>query len=814
MFHLRAKIIGRSGGASAAGATAYRAGSRVATAHMAYVAGEKLTDPTTRKVHDYRAKGRIDKNGYGVLHREVLAPEGAPAWVFDLQKLANAVEGREKRRDAQLYRELEVSLPRELGLEDWKAMLRVFVERTCVREGMIAAVFIHNERASDGGDNPHAHIMLTMREIGPGGFGNKRREWNGATRVKEWREAWANIGNEFLMARGHAPRLDHRSHKERGLEVEPDSYVGPAKREGFDGIIIAHRQTMRSEAKERNLARAYEDPAWVIDQLSRTQSTFSATDIAKFIHRYTVLSNQDHRFQELYARVLAAPDLQKLAEAGKQGETRYTSRTIAKIEAGMAEAAGVLAGRQTTRVRLSAADLAGLTPEQQAAARALVEGTDLAALHGLAGTGKSHLLAAVADAYRRAGYRVRGTALSAMVARDLGANAGIESQTIASLIKDFGRARPFDPLQAGEVLIIDEAGMVGSRQMKAILEQAARVGAKVIMVGDTRQLQAIEAGGAFKSLVARFGAASLSSIQRQRRDWQREASADFAAGRVPEALARYRSQGYFHASRDADAAKQALIDRWHADHLADQARGVPSSRLILAHRRTEAQQLNRLARAKLKAEGRLGREISVDVSVTEEKDGEPTTALAKRQFATGDRILFTKNERELGVQNGSLGTVTALTRAGTFSVKLDDGREVTFDARTFNYIEQGYALTVHKAQGVTVDRAYVLAGEMMDAQMAYVAFTRHRDRVDLFYNRVDFATDAKLMRTLGRERLKDTTLDYGGAVSAFGPDPIDLPEAPPWVFGPMHSDLEADQRRREAARTWENAPEYDFGYGD
>lgn len=812
MFHLRAKIIGRSGGATAAGATAYRAGSRVATAHMAYVAGEKLVDPTTQKVFDYRAKGRIDKDGYGVLHREVMAPEGAPDWVFDLQKLANAVEGREKRKDAQLYRELEVSLPRELGLEDWKAMLRAFVERTCVRVGMVAAIFIHNERASDGGDNPHAHIMLTMRDLGPDGFGLKRREWNdrSGARVREWREAWAHIGNEFLSARGHAPRLDHRSHKERGLEVEPDSYVGPAKREGFDGIIVEHRQTVRTAAKDRNLARAFEDPTWVIEQISRTQSTFTARDIAAFIHRYTALNNQDHRFQELYARVMGAPDLQKLADAGKQGETRYTSRGMVLIEATMVEAAATLAGEQNASVRVKARDLAGLTPEQQSAARALLEGKDLALLHGLAGTGKSHLLTAVAEAYRRAGHRVRGAALSAMVARDLGARAGIETQTIASLTKDIGRVRPFDPLQAGDVLIIDEAGMVGSRQMRVILREAARVGAKVIMVGDTRQLQAIEAGGAFRSLVARFGSATLFTIQRQTRDWQREASADFAAGRVAEALARYRSQGHFHASRDAEAAKQALIDRWHADYQTDRAIGQTASRLILAHRRTEAQQMNRLARAKLRAEGKLGREVSVDVSITEEKDGETITTQAKRQFATGDRILFTKNERELGVQNGSLGTVTALSQAGMFSVKLDDGRAVTFDARTFNYIEQGYALTVHKAQGVTVDRAYVLAGEMMDAQTAYVAFTRHRDRVDLFYNRVDFPTDAKLMRTLGRERLKDTTLDHQHA----GFDSADLPEVPSWVFGPKSSDRETEQKLRRIARSWDYTPEHDFGLGE
>ncbi|MFZ4602986.1 MAG: Ti-type conjugative transfer relaxase TraA [Caulobacterales bacterium] len=802
MFHVRAKIIGRSNGATAAGATAYRAGSRVATAHMAYVAGERLVDPTTQKTYDYRAKGRIDKHGFGVLSREVLAPANAPAWVYDLQKLANAVEAKEKRHDAQLYRELEVSLPRELRLEDWKRALRAFVERTCVREGMVAAIFIHNERASDGGENPHAHIMLTMRDIGPDGFGKKRREWNSAARVTEWREAWAHYANQYLLARGFAARLDHRSHKARGLEVEPDSYVGPAKRQGFDGILVEHRQAERSAAKDRNFARMQENPSWVLDQLSRTQSTFTAADIARFIHRTTARADRDHEFQLIYARVMASPDLQKAASAEMQGPARYTTRTVQAIEGAMLEAAAELAGRASVKARVSDRDLAGLTEEQRIAARALLEAKNLAALHGFAGTGKSHLLAAVTKAYQASGHRVRGAALSAMVARDLGASAGIKTDTIASLTKDMGRRRPFDPLRAGDVLILDEAGMVGSRQMKTILSHAARVGAKVIMVGDSRQLQAIDAGGAFQSLVKRFGAARLSTIHRQRTDWQRQASVDFANARAPQALAAYRAHGHFHQRRDPEEARRGLIDKWHADG------AQTASRLILAHTRTEVQALNRLARAKLRAEGKLGPEVTTTISQMEEKDGETVVKSATRQFAQGDRLLFTKNDRDLGVQNGSLGTISAFSKEGKFEVLLDDGRTVSFDPRTYSYLDQGYALTIHKSQGVTVDRTYVLAGEMMDAQMAYVACTRHRDSVDLFYNRQDFPTDAKLMRLLGHDRLKDTTLDYAWRELV----DADLPQPPAFVFGPVPTPPTLDYKPRAA--DLQRDTERDFGLGD
>lgn len=778
MFHLRAKVIGRSGGRSAGGAVAYRAGSTIAAASIAYRAGESLTDPASGRAFDYRAKGRLDANGYGVLHKEIMAPEGSPAWVYDLQNLVNKVEATEKRKDAQLFRELEVSLPRELSLEDQKALVRAFVERTCVREGMVAAIFIHNERASDGGDNPHAHILLTMRSIGPEGFGAKRREWNAAARVQDWREAWAQYANEFLLARGHAPRLDHRSHQERGLDVEPDNYIGPTKGRNFDGVVVAHRQAERTAGKARNLQKVSLDPQWALDQITRTQSTFTERDVAKFIHRYTAVTNQDDRFAELLAKVMQSPDLQKLAEAEGQKPARFTTRAMLAVETGLKATAERLAGRGTAFVLAS--DLAGLTPEQEKAAKAILAGRDLVALHGLAGTGKTHLLAKIAEAYAKAGHRVRGAALSGIVARSLGDAANVPSQTIASLLRDLEREKPFEPLNRGDVLIIDEAGMIGSRQLAKVLDHAERRGAKVVLVGDTQQLQAIEAGGAFRTIVKRHGAAELSTIQRQRHSWQRQASTDLARGAVPEALAAYRAQGSFHPSPTSSGAMQALIDRWHADRSAGQ------SQVILAHRRTETQALNRLARAKLRAEGLLGREVDVTVMVMEEENGEVAPRAVTRSFATGDRMLFTRNDKALGVQNGSLGTITSLTRQGAFKVRLDDGREVAFDAGRYSYLEQGYAMTVHKAQGATVDRAYVLAGEMFDAHMAYVALTRHRERVDVFYNRTDFPTDAKLMRTLARDRTKDTSIDYAFPIVV----EADLPRVPPGVVtsGPINGD--------------------------
>ena len=137
------------------------------------------------------------------------------------------------------------------------------------------------------------------------------------------------------------------------------------------------------------------------------------------------------------------------------------------------------------------------------------------------------------------------------------------------------------------------------------------------------------------------------------------------------------------------------------------------------------------------------------------------TGRGERAFAAGDRVMFLRNERSMGVKNGSLGQVEAVT-PGRMAVRLDDGRQVAFDLKDYVDIDHGYAATIHKAQGVTVDRAHVLASSGLDRHAAYVALTRHRDGMELHYGADQFADHAALARTLGRERAKDTTLDYRG----------------------------------------------------
>jgi len=382
-----------------------------------------------------------------------------------------------------------------------------------------------------------------------------------------------------------------------------------------------------------------------------------------------------------------------------------------------------------------------LSGEQRAALDHVVRKPGLSLVVGYAGTGKSAMLGVAREAWERSGYTVRGAALSGIAAENLEGGSGIASHTLASL--EHGWSRGCDRLTSRDVLVIDEAGMIGTRQLQRVLSEAADAGAKVVMVGDTQQLQAIEAGAAFRLLAQAHGAAELTDVRRQREEWMQQATRDFATGKTGEALTAYSDAGMVHRSETRDEARAALIERWDAERRVDPV----ASRMILTHMNREVRMLNEAARARLAAHAELGENVDVQ------------TERGTRQFASNDRILFLRNERDLGVKNGTLGTIEKAA-SDTLAVRLDDGRRITVDLKSYAHVDHGYAATVHKAQGMTVDRTHVLATPGLDAHSSYVALTRHREGTALHYGRDDFATEQKLRAALGRDRPKDMAIDY------------------------------------------------------
>jgi Ti-type conjugative transfer relaxase TraA len=726
IYHLAAKIISRATGRSAVAAAAYRSASRLHDERLG---------------HD---QSFLSKSG--VIHSAILLPAGAPDRLADRATLWNEVEAFEKRKDAQLAREVELALPRELSDADTIELARAFVQEAFVTRGMIADLNVHKPVDAPGLAKPLAHVMLTLREVGEGGFGRKVRAWNGTDLLRAWRELLAVRINEKLAERGHDARVDHRSFKAREIALEPQNKIGSAgARRNMRGQA-SERALEHRRIAERNGERLLADPAMALDMLTEQQSTFTRADLARLVARHTDGAEQ---FRAVLAKVEAHPDLVRVGKDG-WGRERLSTRRMIKIEERLEAQAAALAERQRhgldrRRLERLAADR-GLGPEQRTALLHVTRAGGMALVTGFAGTGKSHMLGAARQAWEEAGYRVRGAALSGIAAEGLANGSGIESRTLASWAWAWARDR--ERLGAHDVLVVDEAGMVGSRQMERVVAAVWEAGAKLVLVGDPEQLQAIEAGAAFRALAERHGVASLTAVRRQQEDWQREATKELATARTGAALARYDAAGMVHEALTREDARAALIEQW------DERRRARSedSRMILAATRAEVQALNMMARERLRASGDLGEDHMV------------RTERGSRRMAVGERVMFLRNERSLGVRNGTLGTIASITGA-RLGIRLDDGgghgREVVVELKDYAHLEHGYASTIHKAQGITVNEAHVLATPHMDRHGSYVALTRHRERVSLHHAREDFADRAALADRLGRERAKDTTLDYG-----------------------------------------------------
>ncbi len=685
-------------------------------------------------------------NKTGVVHSEVMLPEGAPEEWRDRGKLWNDVEAVEVRKDAQLAREIEFAIPREMSQADGIQLARDFVQKEFVDRGMVADLNVHWDVGPDGLAKPHAHVMLAMREVGSDGFGAKVREWNKTELLTHWREAWAEHVNERLAQLDIDARIDHRSLEAQGIDLEPQNKIGPAAARMAQEGLVRERLEEHFAIARNNGEKILENPGIALDAITHQQATFTSRDLATFVHRHSEGKDQ---FDAVLAAVRGSPDLVRLGPDGR-GEERFTSRAMLETEQRLERATIALDARRHHSVNdlhreraLTRAETRGmvLSPEQRGAFEHVTEARGISSVIGYAGTGKSAMLGLAREAWESAGYTVHGAALSGIAAENLESGSGIASRTIASLEHQWGQGREL--LTDKSILVIDEAGMIGTRQMERVITEAEKRGAKVVLVGDPQQLQAIEAGASFRSIAERHGAVEITTIRRQSEDWQRDATRQLATGRTDEALTAYQAAGHVHAADTRGQAREDLIDRWDRNRMAD----PDASRIILTHTNDEVRELNEAARGRMRAASLLGE----DVGLTVER--------GERSFASGDRVMFLKNERSLEVKNGTLGTVEQVSQIA-MRVRTDDGRSIAFDLRDYAHIDHGYAATIHKAQGMTVDSVHVLATPGLDRHAAYVALSRHRDQVDLHYGKDDFADRDRLVSTLSRERGKDMASDY------------------------------------------------------
>ncbi|RWI34081.1 Ti-type conjugative transfer relaxase TraA [Mesorhizobium sp.] len=760
--HFTPQLIGRGSGRSAVLSAAYRH-----CARMEYEAEARTVDYSNKR---------------NLAHEEFLLPPDAPAWVRALiadrsvagaaEAFWNRVEAFEKREDAQFAKEFIIALPVELSREQNIALMRQFVLKQVLARGQVADWVYHDEPG-----NPHVHLMTTLRPLIEDGFGPKRvaivgedgevlrdkagkivyRLWSGGkAEFLEQRNRWLDLQNQHLALGGFEIRVDGRSYAERGIDLVPTTHIGVAtkaidrKGEKAGWSPKLERIELFEERKAENRKRILRRPDIVLDVVSSEKSVFTERDIAKVLNRYV---DDAGAFRQLMAGILQSPELLRIEResvdfaTGERMPARYTTRELIRLEAGMARRAIWLSDRSSHGVREKVLESVfarheRLSAEQTTAIEHVTRPGAIAAVVGRAGAGKTTMMKAAREAWELAGYRVVGAALAGKAAEGLEKEAGIKSRTLASWELRWKEGR--DALDASTVFVLDEAGMVASKQMALFVEAAVKAGAKLVLVGDPEQLQPIEAGAAFRAIVERIGYAELETIYRQREQWMRAASLDLARGRVAEAISAYRQQGRVLGSVLKAEAIANLIADWDRDY--DPAK----TSLILAHLRRDVRMLNTMAREKLVARGIVG-----EGHAFRTEDG-------LRKFDVGDQIVFLKNDSALGVKNGMIGRVVeaAPNRIVAAIGEGDQRRQVTVDQQLYRNLDHGYATTIHKAQGATVDRVKVLASVSLDWHLTYVAMTRHRDDMALYYGSRSFDLNGGLAKILSRRNAKETTLDY------------------------------------------------------
>jgi len=373
IYHFSAKIISRSTGRSAVAAAAYRSASR-------------LLDERTEQPFDYSRKS-------GVLHSEILLPDAAPERWSDRQALWNEVEWGEKRKDAQLAREIEFALPREMQPDDGIELARAFVEREFVRRGMVADLNVHCDIGEDGLPRPHAHVMLALREVGADGFGTKARYWNSTALLEHWRQAWAEHVNVRLAELDLDIRIDHRSLKDQGVELEPQFKIGPAAARSEARGRASERADQHRDIARRNGERLLRNPAAALEALTHTQETFTRHDLARFVFRQTDGKDQ---FDRLLAKVLASPELVHLG-MDERGRERFTSRDLIRAQEAMLWASDrlesqphrAITDRSADAARAEMATVGQLGDEQVLAVAHVLSAGCLATVVGYAGPARA-----------------------------------------------------------------------------------------------------------------------------------------------------------------------------------------------------------------------------------------------------------------------------------------------------------------------------------------------------------------------------------------------------------------------------------------
>ncbi|MBB1435721.1 relaxase domain-containing protein [Pseudoalteromonas sp. SG43-6] len=515
------------------------------------------------------------------------------------------------------------------------------------------------------------------------------------------------------------------------------------------GLSQLNVQKLRDEAinNESLLSKEVIDQEMIANILTEKSSVFTKQQ-AFFAGGIKTLE-YGQPVQSLRAVIKNLTDSESTIELGNDWKHNelFTTNDVLEKEQSLINSAKYLGGRNWAETSLNVIEhhinnqSIQLSDEQKFAVHNVCTESHLAILQGSAGSGKSASMRCVKDIYESMGKQVVGASVARAAANNLEDEANIKSFTIARLIAWLDTDKP--PISEGGVLIIDEAGQVGTFQLEQLMKFAKELNFKIILVGEDKQLDAIEHGGVLRYLSSPdvIGTTRVETIRRQNNSWDRQAVADFRDGYANQALAQYHKRGQLYFETSDAKAKEKLISEWTSFRHKQ-----PSKRsMVIAQSWADVVELNNEMRSQLQSEGMVGNENVLVKGVVSERDIDVHISL-------GERVRFTKNDYNRNYTNGDLGTVTKVKVMDDgdiwIRVKLDSGRETQFMSSSYAnkngriYITQAYAQTVYSSQGLTIDGdVFVYYTQFMDRAHSYVACSRHKDQAHIFVNAQELEED-------------------------------------------------------------------------
>lgn len=741
IYHFTSKVIGRS--------------TRNTVAAIAYRTGTELTCARTGLTSDYSEKT--------VEHVELLCHEDVPNWVHDLQaeiaqnresgvqRFSDICELAEKRLDAQVYRECEFALPHELSDEQNYELAREFIHYQFTKKGMLALASFHMDIDSNTGQKkPHCHLLLSMREATESGFSpHKNRRWNSKDLLLEWRESWALHVNAYLKNKGLESVIDHRSYKDQCLDLEPQIKRGRNIQEMHNKGMVVEKMQEWDAIRIRNLYRIISKPEVILDIVTKQKAVFSMKDIRKVLFRYV---DDQILFDRLCTKIQTSSEMIVL------GEGRYTTQGMLRLETSLMKIAHDLSDKthEDTKCLTPSSGLTQkLSLPQREALNDILSPQQMKTLVGYAGSGKTRLLSQAAHIWKNQGIHVVGLAPTGKAADNL-QQLGIPSFTLHKFLKDYANGRAqYNPRT---VLILDEAGMVDTSRFYKFLKAVDHLGAKTVLVGDQGQLQAIEAGDAFRLISQVTNPYILSEVRRQKVAWQKKATQLLGCGDSKQALLLYSQHNCIQLHDYQDEGMREFLASW----IQSMLHHPQHTHTMLAHTNKDVERLNKKARTLLKACEMLDQHDHTFTTIKLQEDdwGKLQIIKTNKAFSRGDRIVFTRNDNGLGVKNGMMGKIISLNKQ-KITVALEHSQDtISFAPNLYPYFDQGWATSIHKSQGSTFDHVFVWASEGMYHNLTYVAFTRHKESLHVYSDKETFKDQADLIHKLSRVQDKASSLDH------------------------------------------------------